>query len=68
MAEHEPAHADRVAAVVLPHDWLTSRLRGAGAALVTDRGDASGTGYWSPSTGSYRLDLLEAAFGRPLEV
>ena len=53
---------------MLPHDWLTSRLRGAGAALVTDRGDASGTGYWSPSTGSYRLDLLEAAFGRPLEV
>lgn len=31
--------------------------------LVTDRGDASGTGYWSPASGSYRTDLLKAAFG-----
>ncbi|WP_084963627.1 xylulokinase [Thermoactinospora rubra] len=31
--------------------------------LVTDRGDASGTGYWSPVTEAYRLDLLKAAFG-----
>ncbi|MEV0386583.1 FGGY family carbohydrate kinase [Nonomuraea sp. NPDC050643] len=31
--------------------------------LTTDRGDASGTGYWSPATGSYRTDLLKAAFG-----
>jgi xylulokinase len=36
--------------------------------LTTDRGDASGTGYWSPSTGDYRLDLLERAFGRGLAV
>ena len=27
--------------------------------LVTDRGDASGTGYWSPIEERYRLDLLE---------
>jgi len=34
---------------------------------VTDRGEASGTGYWSPAGGAYRLDLLERAFGaRPL--
>ncbi len=32
--------------------------------LVTDRGDASGTGYWSPSSGSYRTDLVTRAFGR----
>ncbi|TMR89775.1 xylulokinase [Nonomuraea basaltis] len=31
--------------------------------LTTDRGDASGTGYWSPSMGTYRTDLLKAAFG-----
>ncbi|RVX46303.1 xylulokinase [Nonomuraea polychroma] len=31
--------------------------------LTTDRGDASGTGYWSPFTGAYRTDLLKAAFG-----
>ncbi|MFC4058500.1 xylulokinase [Planomonospora corallina] len=66
LAEHEPEHARRTASVCLPHDWLTWRLRGGaatGAGLVTDRGDASGTGYWSPAAGSYREDLLEAAFG-----
>jgi xylulokinase len=35
---------------------------------VTDRGDASGTGYWDARTGAYRRDLLAAAFGRTLEV
>src|SRR3954449_6113767 len=66
LAEHEPANAARTAAVCLPHDWLTWQLaghRGGGGAgdqhgldaLVTDRGDASGTGYWSPATGEYRL-------------
>ncbi|BCL13580.1 xylulokinase [Micromonospora sagamiensis] len=66
LARHEPAHADRVAAVCLPHDWLTWRLGGSGdpAALRTDRSDASGTGYWSPATGQYRPDLLEQALGR----
>ena len=67
-AEHEPDLAGRAASVVLPHDWLTSRLVGAGSPLTTDRGDASGTGYWSPATGNYRPDLLERAFGRSLEV
>ncbi len=36
--------------------------------VTTDRGDASGTGYWSPSSGGYRTDLLERAFGRILEL
>ena len=65
LAVHEPAAADRVAAVCLPHDWLTWRLAGAPGleALATDRGDASGTGYWSPATGSYRPDLLRLALG-----
>ncbi len=66
VAAHEPTRAARAAAVALPHDWLTSRLL-ADRALVTDRGDASGTGYWSPSSGTYRTDLLERAFGRALE-
>ncbi|MEU8297917.1 xylulokinase [Micromonospora sp. NPDC048909] len=70
LARHEPENADRVAAVCLPHDWLTWRLAGAVdlAGLRTDRGDASGTGYWSPTTGEYRFDLLEQAFGRRLQV
>jgi xylulokinase len=66
LAEHEPAAADRTAAVCLPHDYLTWVLAGAAGldALVTDRGEASGTGYWSAATGEYRPDLLRLAFGR----
>ena len=63
LADTEPGNADRTAAVCLPHDWLTWRLsddRDLGT-LVTDRGDASGTAYWSARTGEYRLDLLERA-------
>ena len=45
----------RVAHVLLPHDYLTFRMTGA---FTTDRGDASGTGYWSPSAGDYRWDIL----------
>lgn len=66
-AEREPELAGRAASVLLPHDWLTSTLL-PGRPLVTDRGDASGTGWWSPSSGAYRPDLLQRAFGRPLEV
>lgn len=66
VAEHEPQNARRTAAVCLPHDWLTWQLAGAGSidAMVTDRGDASGTGYWSTVTGSYRPDLLARALGK----
>ena len=66
LAVHEPANADRTAAVCLPHDWLTWRLLGRSGldALVTDRGDASGTGYWSAATGEYRPDLLRLALRR----
>jgi xylulokinase len=66
LARNEPASAERTAAVCLPHDWLTWRLGGAAGLddLATDRGDASGTGYWSPADGSYRDDLLRLAFDR----
>ena len=67
LAEHEPENARITRSVVLPHDWLTQRVLGT-RALVTDRGDASGTGYWSAATGTYREDLLSLAFGRLLEV
>ncbi|WP_280385483.1 xylulokinase [Nocardia wallacei] len=64
LADHEPEHADRVARVLLPHDYLTWRLRGGTPDLepTTDRGDASGTGYWSPADGEYRKDLVALAF------
>ncbi|AEW92473.1 MULTISPECIES: xylulokinase [Streptomycetaceae] len=45
LRENEPAAADRVAAVRLPHDYLTEQLTGA---ATTDRGDVSGTGWWTP--------------------
>jgi xylulokinase len=70
LRDHEPEQAARVAAVCLPHDWLTWRLAGAAGldTLVTDRGDASGTGYWSPLTGEYRPDLLALGLGREVAV
>ena len=56
LRDTEPENAARVAAVALPHDWLSWRLRGYGPAgdsslgpelgkLATDRSDASSTGY-----------------------
>ena len=74
LRDHEPDNAARVVAVALPHDWLTWRLRGFGPEgesphgpvfdeLVTDRSDASGTGYWNPETDSYDRELLVAALG-----
>ncbi|RYJ05485.1 MAG: xylulose kinase, partial [Actinomycetales bacterium] len=66
LAQHEPENAARVAAVALPHDWLTWRLRGTGRLedLVTDRSDASGTGYFDPASGRYLRDLVALALGR----
>lgn len=66
LADHEPERAAAVEAVALPHDWLTWRLSGAASldTLVTDRSDASGTGYFSAASGEYRRDLLALALRR----
>ncbi|SDN26756.1 xylulokinase [Actinomyces ruminicola] len=66
LADHEPDNAARIAAVCLPHDWLTWKLSGATSldALVTDRSDASGTGYFDSVTNTYRRDLLALALRR----
>ncbi|HEX2175232.1 MAG TPA: xylulokinase [Nocardioidaceae bacterium] len=66
VAAHEPEVARTAAGILLPHDWLTHRLRADPGAPTTDRGDASGTGYWSPHQNRYLPDLLELAFGRDL--
>ena len=71
LADHEPEHAARTAAVLLPHDWLTWRLRSAPGeppvtSATTDRGDASGTGYFSPAGGVWLPDLAAAALGHPV--
>jgi xylulokinase len=51
----DPDAARRTAVIRLPHDYLTERLTGA---AVTDRGDASGTGWWSTATGDYIPEVL----------
>ncbi len=58
LAASEPDVLDATAHVLLPHDEVTRRLTGR---HTTDRGDASGTGWWCPATGSYRMDLLDLA-------
>ena len=70
LRDHEPENAARVAAVALPHDWLTWRLRGFGPADESPaRPDSTrssptvrrlGTGYWNPATGDYDRELLVA--------
>ena len=75
LRDNEPENAARAAAVALPHDWLTWRLRGYGpqgasalgpdlSELVTDRSDASGTAYFDATAGAYDLELLEHGVGR----
>lgn len=70
LATHEPSSVARTEAVCLPHDYLTWRLRGDGdvSTLTTDRGDASGTGYYAPATGAYRPDLLTLGLGRTVQL
>ncbi|MEG2424884.1 FGGY family carbohydrate kinase, partial [Glutamicibacter sp.] len=71
LKDNEPENAAKVAAVCLPHDWLSWRLAGYGpgsgaeglAALRTDRSDASGTGYYRPAENAYDLEALEQHLG-----
>ena len=69
LADSEPEAVARVAAVALPHDWLTWKIRGAKGLddLVTDRSDASGTGYFDSYRNEYRRDLLALALRRPAD-
>lgn len=79
VAQNEPDTARRIAAICLPHDWLSWRIAGHGPlpqdasdeecranldALFTDRSDASGTGYFDATANVYRRDLLALALGR----
>ena len=65
LRDHEPEHANRVAALCLPHDWLSWKISGSTSLsdLFTDRSDVSGTGYWSPREAKYKPNLLQMAFG-----
>lgn len=66
LADNEPENASRIAAICLPHDWLTWKFMGATSfdSLITDRSDASGTGYMSRSEAAYLPDLLALALHR----
>jgi xylulokinase len=60
IADHEPHLLDRVDAILLPHDYLTYWLTGA---RVTDRSDASGTGYFDATAGEWITEYMNIAAG-----
>ena len=68
LRDHEPEHAARVARVLLPHDYVSLHLAADGTDPFTDRGDASGTGYFDTRAGQWRPDLLEQALGRAADL
>jgi xylulokinase len=64
--ENEPENAARIAAIALPHDWLSWKLSGSSDIndLFTDRSDASGTGYFDPVKNQYLFDIVEWVSGK----
>ena len=56
LRDHEPDVYRRVASVMVPHDWLGAQLTGE---HVTDRVDASGTGYFDAVANRWRPDVLQ---------
>ena len=58
LRETQPDAYRNVRRVLLPHEWLTWQLLGRPVTAVGDRGDASGTGWWSPSSGEVDQGLL----------
>lgn len=61
LRDHEPEAAGRVAHVLLPHDYVSRHISGGDA--FTDRGDASGTGYWSTVDDRWLPELAAQAVG-----
>jgi xylulokinase len=70
MVDSEPVNAKRLAAIALPHDWISWQLQGGKDfdKLFTDRSDASGTGYFAADTNIYRRDLLAIALRDKREI
>ena len=72
VADNEPENAREIAAICLPHDWLSWKIRGGFEAvglegLCTDRSDASGTGYMDRVGAVYRREILAQALRISLE-
>lgn len=55
LADREPQNFARLRRVLLPHDYLTFRLTGR---YVTDRSEASGTGYYDADQNEYLPEFL----------
>ena len=70
LAKHENANAQRVAAIALPHDWISWKISGSNSItdLFSDRGDASGTGYFDSVKNEYRKDIFAKAIGTSQEI
>ena len=69
LARNHPESASTVTDVMLPHDWLTWKLRGSPTGdTTTDRGDASGTGYFSPSRNTYLPDVVTGVLGHDVRL
>ena len=74
LADAEKDNAAKVAGVALPHDWLSWQLQHNPndakdfSKLFSDRSEASGTGYFDPSTSKYRRDILALALRTDREI
>lgn len=66
LRDHEPDAAARTRRVLLPHDYVSRHI--AGSELFTDRGDASGTGYFSTAKDDWLPELAETAIGHAIEL
>jgi len=64
LRDQEPEAAGRVAQVLLPHDYVSRHVSGGDA--FTDRGDASGTGYWSTVDDRWLPELAAQALGHEI--
>lgn len=56
LARTRPELLPRISRLLVPHDYLTWRLTGQ---AVTDRSDASGTGWFDVHRGVWRAEILE---------
>lgn len=66
LRDHAPDAAARTRQVLLPHDYVSRHA--SGGEVFTDRGDASGTGYFSTADDAWRPDLAEAAIGHAVDL
>ncbi|MFZ4064337.1 MAG: xylulokinase [Candidatus Nanopelagicaceae bacterium] len=70
LAKNEKENAAQVAIIALPHDWISWKISGSAsiADIFTDRGDASGTGYFDSVKNEYREDIFTKAIGSNQEI